>query len=85
MAPFADAEKIRSDALGATYRSLPASISVWLATVAHIRHEHTDYDALLADGYGREAARHFVVGTTNETLQRWRATRYLDPDGEEEI
>ena len=85
MAPFADAEKIRSDALGATFRSLPPSIAIWLAAVAYIRHEHTEYDTLLADGYDREAARHFVIDAINETLQQWQSTRYLDPDGEEDI
>ncbi len=84
MAPFADADKIRSDVTGATYRTLPPSISIWLATVAHIRHEHTEYDSLLAEGYDRDAARHFVVGQINETLTRWQATRYLDPDGNED-
>jgi hypothetical protein len=32
----------------------------------------------------REAARFFVVDEINAVLTRWRATRLLEPDGEEE-
>lgn len=83
MGPFADMEKIRADALGATYRTLPPAIAVWLAAVAHIRHEHTDYDALLDEGYDRDAARHFVVTEINDVLTNWRSNRLLDPDADD--
>ena len=49
-----------------------------------MRHVHTDYDALLADGYDRDAARFFVVDRINEVLTGWRATRLLDPDDPDE-
>ena len=80
MAPYAHTEKIRADAGAAHMKALPASIAVWLATVAHVRHEHTDYDRLLAEGYDREAARFFVVDEINAWLTKWRATRLLEPD-----
>lgn len=80
MAPYADTEPIRAAAEGATFRTLPPSIAVWLAAVAHIRHAHTEYDQLLAEGYDRAAARFFVVDRINEVLTEWRATRLLDPD-----
>jgi hypothetical protein len=83
MAPYADTEPIREAALYAKFRALPPSIAVWLATIAHVRHEHTAYDRLLAEGYDREAARFFVVGEINAVLTRWRATRLLEPDDEE--
>ncbi len=83
LAPYADIEKIRADALGATFRALPPSIAVWLATVAHVRHNHTDYDTLLDDGYDRDAARHFVIDETNTVLTRWRASRLLDETDDE--
>lgn len=79
-APFADAEAIREAAMAGKFRSLPLSIAVWLATIAHIRHVHTGYDRLLAEGYDRDAARFFVVSEINDVLTRWRATRLLDPD-----
>jgi hypothetical protein len=84
MAPYADIEKIRTDAGALHMKTLPPTIAVWLATVAHIRHMHTDYEKLLSEGYDRDSARFFVIGQTNAMLTRWRATRLLDPDDEEE-
>ena len=83
MAPYADIEAIRQAAGARDMRELPAPIAVWLATVAHVRHQHTDYDRLLAEGYDRDAARFFVVDEINETLTRWRATRLLDAEESE--
>jgi hypothetical protein len=80
IAPYADIEKIREMASAAKMRDLPASIAVWIATTTYVRHEHSSYDALLAEGYDRDSARHFVVDEMNETLTRWRATRLLDAD-----
>ena len=60
-APYADTEKIRADAGAVHLRALPPSIAVWLATVAHVRHAHTDYENLLAEGYDRDSARFFVI------------------------
>ena len=84
MAPYADAERIREMAGARKMRELPASIAVWIATITHVRHEHSGYDALLEEGYDREAARFFVVEEINRTLTRWRATRLLDPDDDDE-
>lgn len=84
MAPYADVEPIREAASAPHLRALPASIAVWLATIAHVRHRHTDYDRLLEEGYDRDAARFFVVDQINEWLTKWRATRLLDPDANEE-
>jgi hypothetical protein len=83
MAPYADAEPIREAALSARFKTLPPTIAVWLATIAHVRHEHTAYDGLLAEGYDRDAARFFVADEINAVLTRWRATRLLDPDDED--
>lgn len=79
-APYADTETIRALADDRKLRGLPASVAVWLATVTHVRHEHSDYDALLAEGYDRDAARFFVVDQINDVLTRWRATHLLDPE-----
>lgn len=83
LAPYADAEKIRTDAGAKHLKTMPPTIAVWLATVAHVRHAHTDYEALLEDDYDRDSARFFVVDQINAVLTRWRATRLLDPDDEE--
>lgn len=84
MAPYGDTERIRADARAPHLKALPPSIAVWLAAVAHIRHQHTDYEKLLEEGYDRNSARFFVVEQTNRVLTGWRATRLLDPDDEDE-
>ncbi len=81
--PMADAEDIREAAAAPHLKTLPPSTAVWLATVAHVRHNHTDYDTLLDDGYDRDAARHFVIDETNTVLTRWRASRLLDETDDE--
>ncbi|MER9185285.1 DUF2293 domain-containing protein [Mesorhizobium sp. M0159] len=82
LAPYADMENIRADAGAVHMKSLPPSIAVWLATIAHIRHALTDYEKLLAEGYDRDSARFFVIEQTNIVLTRWRATRLLDDEDE---
>ena len=77
-------ERIRADAGAVHMKTLPPGIAVWLATIAHVRHQHTDYEKLLSEGYDRDSARFFVVDQTNEVLTRWRATRLLDPDDGED-
>ena len=83
LAPYADMEKIRADAGAAHMKTLPPTIAVWLATIAHVRHVHTDYEKLLTEGYDRDSARFFVIESTNEVLTRWRATRLLQEDDED--
>jgi hypothetical protein len=83
LAPYADSEPIRQAALARDMRELPPSIAVWLATVAHVRHVHTEYDSLLDEGYDRESARHFVIDAINATLTRWRATRFVSDEDNE--
>lgn len=82
LAPYADMEAIRADAGAVHMKTLPPAIAVWLATIAHVRHAHTDYEKLLAEGYDRDSARFFVIGQTNGVLTRWRATRLLEEDDE---
>jgi hypothetical protein len=83
LAPFSDAEAIREAAGQRKLRELPPSIAIWIATVTHVRHEHSDYDALLDDGYDRDSARHFVVDQMNAVLTTWRATRLVDAEEDE--
>jgi hypothetical protein len=84
IAPYADIEAIRAAAGAPHLKTLPPAIAVWLATIAHVRHQHSEYDRLLDDGYDRDAARFFVVDEINTVLTRWRATRLLDPDDQGE-
>jgi hypothetical protein len=84
LAPWADAEQIRQAAGQKHLKTLPPSVALWLATIAHIRHQHTAYESLLEEGYDRDSARFFVVDEINRVLTNWRATRFLDPDDDEE-
>jgi hypothetical protein len=77
LAPFIDAEPIREKALRASMKAMTAEVAVWLCGIAHIRHEYTDYDALLGEGYDHDAARFFVVDDINAVLTDWRASRFV--------
>jgi len=46
--------------------------AIRLAVIAHIRHEHTRYDALLMTGTAREAARRMIASDIDETRARWQ-------------
>ncbi len=85
--PFLDAEAIRSAAGSRHMRDLSPASAVWLATLAHVRHQHTDYDTLRDEGYEKDEARFFVVDAINECLDQWGATRHLvsEPDGDEDF
>ncbi|MCK7611601.1 DUF2293 domain-containing protein [Roseibium sediminicola] len=80
--PMHDAESILALALSGHLRHLPPSIALWQATTSHIRHELTDYDTLLEDGYDRDAARFFVVDEMNEVLRGWGCNKEVsgEPD-----
>lgn len=77
-APMADFAPIVESALGAHLRTLPPGIAAWLAVTAHVRHAHTDYDDLLAEGYDRDAARFFVRDRMQEVLTGWGCRRTID-------
>ncbi len=81
--PYSDSEPIRAAALSPHMKTLPPSTAIWLATVAHVRHAHTDYDALRDEGYDRDSARFFVLDAINTKLTEWRATRLLTPEDDE--
>jgi hypothetical protein len=54
--------------------------AAWLSLVAYVRHTFTDYDELLAQGYDRDSARHFVADEMAEVLSRWGVRRPLAED-----
>jgi hypothetical protein len=80
LAPFIDAEPIREKAARKSMSNMTAEVAVWLCGIAHIRHEYTDYDALLGEGYGRDAARFFVVDDINAVLTDWHASRFVSSE-----
>lgn len=78
--PYGEAEAILDLAGARHLRHLPPAVAVWLATTARIRHAHTEYEALLAEGYDRDAARFFVIGAINAVLTAWGASRQLSAE-----
>jgi hypothetical protein len=58
-------------------KSAAPEAAAWLSLVAYARHVMTDYDALLADGYDGDSARHFVRGDTNAVLEQWGVRRRI--------
>ncbi|KAF2729244.1 hypothetical protein EJ04DRAFT_76151 [Polyplosphaeria fusca] len=51
----------------------PMPRKVQLAVIAHVRHKHTTYDALLEQGRDRENARKAVTKKMQEVLRKWGA------------
>jgi hypothetical protein len=82
--PYADSEPVLERAAKLTRADLSVGAALWLAIVAHVRHRHTDYDALLAEGYDRDAARHFVVQETEAVLRLWGCSKRIDVEAEEQ-
>jgi hypothetical protein len=78
--PTAEAESIAAHAClkysGRVGRSAAARTfspdAVTLAVAAHVRHRHSQYDKLLAQGWDRSDARHAVAGVVDAVLERWR-------------
>ena len=52
-------------------RSAQAEKAAWLTLVAYARHVCTEYEDLLAEGYDRDSARHFVLDDINAALASW--------------
>ena len=72
--PFDRTEILDHAILSPDLKKASAEAAAWLA---HIRHVHTDYQALLDDGYGVEAARHFTLEPINQVLAAWGGHRRL--------
>jgi hypothetical protein len=51
--------------------------AAWLSLTAYVRHVLTDYDDLLAQGYDRHSARHFVAEEMAAVLNDWGVRREL--------
>lgn len=45
-----------------------------LAVAAHVRHEETEYDTLLSQGWERHEARRTTRGALDAVLERWRSS-----------
>jgi len=54
--------------------------AAWLSLTAYVRHVFTGYDDLLAQGYDRDSARHFVAKEMEAMLSGWGVRRKLGED-----
>ena len=61
-------------------RNAAPESAAWLSLVAYARHVFTEYDALLAQGYDRDSARHFVMDDMEAALQAWGVRRKVSED-----
>jgi hypothetical protein len=82
--PLEDALAVKELAQRATFKPMTPAVTAWLALTSHIRHVHTDYDALLAEGYERDAARFFVVAAMDEKLTQWGCSRSVGDSADHE-
>lgn len=83
--PPRDRDEIVENALASRgLRQASPQAAAWLSAVAYIRHAFTDYDDLLADGYGEEAARHFCLDQINQVLADWGCRKRVRGEEEEE-
>ncbi len=73
--PLSDAEAVLTLAERRHMKDLPPATALWLSLGSHVRHVHTDYEQLLADGYEREAARFFIADDTDAVLAGWGCQR----------
>jgi hypothetical protein len=78
--PFDEAQAVMARCGQGSLRDVAAGAAVWLALTSHVRHRHTDYDRLLAEGYERDAARFFVADEMERQLMEWGCTRPLVED-----
>ncbi len=77
---FAEAQEVLARASAGSLKHLTATAAAWLALTSHVRHQHTEYDALLSEGYDRDAARHFVRDAMEEQLALWGCARTLSDE-----
>jgi hypothetical protein len=80
LAPLAEVAPILDLAARPHLRAVAPQRAAWLAVAAHVRHAHTPYDALLAEGYDRASARHFVLEDMERVLTGWGCRRAIDGD-----
>jgi len=79
----ADAVLARALASQGLRRAAPET-AARLALVTYARHVFTDYDDLLADGYDRDSARHFVLDDLNAALVGWGAAPIPEDEADQE-
>lgn len=84
--PVKDLAEVAAHALHTdAFRRAAPETAAWLSLVAYVRHNFTQYAAMLDDGYDRDSARHFCLDDMNQVLRGWGARRLVSnaPDEDE--
>lgn len=77
--PARELDSVLDHALVSTgLRKASPEAAAWLSALAVIRHQHTEYDDLLAEGYDVDSARHFTLEPMNAVLAEWGCRRRID-------
>ena len=83
--PEFEAEAVIDSALASQgLRGAAPETAARLALIAYARHVFTDYDDLLAEGYDRDSARHFVLDEMNAVLAGWGAAPIPEAEAADE-
>jgi hypothetical protein len=81
--PRHEFEVVTDHALGSRgLHTASPETAAWLSLVSYIRHQLTDYDGLLDEGYDVESARFFVLDDMNAILEGWGSPRRVKADDE---
>ena len=78
LVPYSDFTAVVSAARSKHMKDLLPTNAAFLSAVAHIRHQYTDYDELLEEGYDQDSARFFVASAIDEQLAEWGCKRGLE-------
>lgn len=79
-ASMSDFLAIEQIATAGHLRHLPPSIAAWQAVTTVARHQYTDYDEMLDEGYDADTARHFVLDDINDVLKDWGCSRQISAE-----
>lgn len=84
--PVKDLAEVASHALHtAAFRHAVPETAAWLSLVSYVRHNFTQYDSMLSEGYDRESARHFCLEPANQVLRGWGARRLVSDAPDDEL
>ncbi len=79
--PARDLAEVTAHALTSRgLRTAAPENAAWLSLVAYVRHNFTEYESMLEEGYGVEAARHFSLEPMNALLAQWGARRLVSAE-----
>lgn len=85
LASMADFDPVYQAMRSRHMKNLDIRAAAWLALIAHIRHQHTEYDQLRDEGYDHDSARHFVLENINDVLTEWGCEKRLSFEVDDDV